>query len=347
MTRRFFSSPLLVVLLALLAVLTLSVSVGDLAARTYTWRDKNGAVHITDKPPPGTEAPKSRPRATSRPGGADAASPQSAGAQGTGPIFLWKVAQAKGASWLLGSIHCAPPGMYPLDSRIEAAFAASDTLAVEADISGPGSLKAQALVQQLGFYPEGDSLWNHVSAATKEKLTRAAGHLPNLERMKPWLVGLQMQQLKTMQLGCDMSMGLDMHFLNKARAGGKTIVELESIEYQLRLFDELASGNEDSYLSATLEETHKLDSMLKEIFQLWKRGDAGGLAKLIMSSSNEVPGFMDKMFYNRNRGMADKVEGLLAQGRKVFVVVGAGHLVGEKSVVELLAGKGSGVEQVK
>jgi uncharacterized protein YbaP (TraB family) len=56
--------------------------------------------------------------------------------------------------------------------------------------------------------------------------------------------------------------------------------------------------------------------------------------------------FFEKLFFERNVGMARKVEGYLASGRDHLVVVGSGHLVGERSVVDLLRRAGYDVRRL-
>jgi len=51
------------------------------------------------------------------------------------------------------------------------------------------------------------------------------------------------------------------------------------------------------------------------------------------------------MFTDRNVKMAEKIEGYLASEGTYFVIVGAGHLVGEDSVVSLLQKKNHKVER--
>ena len=48
----------------------------------------------------------------------------------------------------------------------------------------------------------------------------------------------------------------------------------------------------------------------------------------------------DKLFFSRNRKMADKIKTYLQKEGDFFVVVGAGHLVGDRSVVDLLRAEG-------
>ena len=53
----------------------------------------------------------------------------------------------------------------------------------------------------------------------------------------------------------------------------------------------------------------------------------------------------EKLIYERNRTMAQKIEEFLKTKETYFVIVGAGHLVGEKGIVGILKKRGYRVEQ--
>jgi uncharacterized protein YbaP (TraB family) len=52
-----------------------------------------------------------------------------------------------------------------------------------------------------------------------------------------------------------------------------------------------------------------------------------------------------KLVYERNINMAEKIEGYLRTKGNYFVIIGAAHLVGEKGIIEILRGKGYRVVQ--
>ena len=53
----------------------------------------------------------------------------------------------------------------------------------------------------------------------------------------------------------------------------------------------------------------------------------------------------EKLVYERNRNMAEKIEAYLKTKRTYLVIIGAAHLVGEKGIIEILRGKGYRVVQ--
>ena len=64
----------------------------------------------------------------------------------------------------------------------------------------------------------------------------------------------------------------------------------------------------------------------------------------VQAEAYDYPDVYEALFYRRNVDMARKIEDLLKTGEIQFVVVGAGHLVGDRGIVELLE-KNYSVEQ--
>ena len=77
----------------------------------------------------------------------------------------------------------------------------------------------------------------------------------------------------------------------------------------------------------------------------WRIGDIKGLDKIITEYTKDYPAMQKRFFTNRNQKWLAKIEKLLQGDKDVLVVVGAGHLVGKDSVVDLLTRKGFKAEQ--
>ena len=56
--------------------------------------------------------------------------------------------------------------------------------------------------------------------------------------------------------------------------------------------------------------------------------------------------FYEKLLGGRNQPMFRKIRKLLADGRTHFIVVGAGHLIGERGLLRMLEEAGVPAEQV-
>ena len=84
---------------------------------------------------------------------------------------------------------------------------------------------------------------------------------------------------------------------------------------------------------------------VKTIADAWARGDTSSLEKDLLGAFRESPELFDRLLAERNRNWVAPVEACLKAKTACFVVVGAAHLVGPESLVNLLQKKGYTVEQ--
>jgi len=233
-------------------------------------------------------------------------------------LFLWKLETEKTTMYFLGSTHMASQELYPLDKQIEAAFAESDILVVEANII---DVEAQSLLMEMMekmMYAKDDSIENHISP---EVLAMVAEFLEKHE---------------------------DVHFLKSAQEQGKQILELEGIAEQFTIFDAFSEEIQELSLKITLIEIATLEQEVEVVFDLWKSGKSQELYAYIIKTYEKYPELTplyDILFLKRNKDMANKLLEMIEQGGKYFVVVGAGHFIGPDSIIEILRKKHYEIEQ--
>ena len=90
-----------------------------------------------------------------------------------------------------------------------------------------------------------------------------------------------------------------------------------------------------------------MEKEMDNLIKAWEMGNATKTEEVLMQGLDEHPEILpivDKIFYERNRKMVLKIEDYLGANDTCFVVVGAGHLVGEKGIIQLLKKKGYYVE---
>ncbi|MFH0911225.1 MAG: TraB/GumN family protein [Planctomycetota bacterium] len=278
---------------------------------------------------------------------------QEAGAAGE-KCFLWEARSATNAVYLLGSIHLARPDLYPLDRRIEEAFEASPVLVVEADITRPETMiETSLLIREKGMYPQGESLDDHLS---RETLQRLETHLESLglgmepfRAFQPWILASTLTTMELFKKGFSPQYGIDMYFLNKA-LGRKQIIELEGVQAQIAMLAGFPDDLQESFLLASLEEVDALEEKVDAILSAWKDGNAAAMQDTFREAMEKDPRFLllsQKLFDERNLDMAEKIEGYLRSDRSHFVVVGSGHLLGEKGILALLHAREYTVEQLE
>ncbi|MEN9864669.1 MAG: hypothetical protein RL748_259 [Pseudomonadota bacterium] len=264
--------------------------------------------------------------------------------------LFWEIQSGNKTVYMFGSIHIAKPDFYPLPKQVQAAYKKAAVLAVEVDASAPG---VQEKVMPYMTYAAPDKLQNHLTPQTWKALSDTIG--PNVEAMqqlKPVIVATALSIGVMQQLGYDAQSGIDMHFLKQAKADKKTIQEFESAEFQGQVLASLNDAEGDAVLAQALVslKNGEMKQQLDDMVSAWRSGDAEKLANLLREASSKDIGsekMMKKLFDERNIGMAEKVVQLLESGKPAFIVLGAGHMAGPNSIVDLLQKKGIKIKQIK
>jgi uncharacterized protein YbaP (TraB family) len=262
---------------------------------------------------------------------------------------LWSTETGKNTIYLLGSLHLLRGDSFPLSKEIEEAYSDCTKVVFE---TNPGSVNDPAFQAQMmahGLYAEGQTLKRNVSQQTYrllEKKVHAVG-LPvaQFDRFKPWVCALILTSMEFQRLGLDPRHGIDAHFFERAKRDGKEIVALESAEYQLGLFTKMGKTEQESFLRQTLKDLELIETMASEMVDAWRTGDGDKLSSIIRANFEEHPDMYKRFITQRNAKWASQIETLMGQDDTVLVIVGAGHLVGAESIVELLRKRGHTVVQ--
>ena len=265
--------------------------------------------------------------------------------------FLWKIQSKTNTVYVLGSLHFFKKESYPLSEKIENAFSQSEILVVEANVNDIGKVDIQKIMDR-AFYPQNEILERHVSSEVYELVKKEAGGLgiplELINRQRPWFLAMTLEALESLKLGFNPDYGIDKYFLSKA-GGKKRIVELESLDDQLNLLSSFSDKDQELLLLYTLRDLKILEQDLGQLTQAWTSGDTKGLESILTRSVLEdkrLSSIFEKIIYDRNAKMASKIEDFSQAGESCFVIVGAGHLVGNRGIIEILKRKGYVLEQL-
>jgi uncharacterized protein YbaP (TraB family) len=252
-------------------------------------------------------------------------------------------------AYLYATIHIAKANFYPLSAPVKKAYAQANTVVVEADTSD--EVANRAVISKLSYAP-GDKLQNHLTPATWATLTgMTAEAIEQFQLYKPVLVAMGLTVSAGMQLGYDPAHVLDRHFILAAKKDKKTLFELESVHYQADVLANLSDEEGDAVLANTLN-SFKNGEISKEFNRMtdaWRAGDAERLAQIYLDASNRDIGskkLTQKLMDERNPMMAQKIHDLMLAGKKLFIVMGSGHLAGDGNLIALLKQQGLQVQQI-
>ena len=261
------------------------------------------------------------------------------------PLFVLEDADSK--VYLLGSVHVVPEGTLPLPPHVEAAYADASVVAFELDLDA-----AQAGAQgMIAAATDEETVGDALSDEQKATLAATLGMLglPGgaFDAFEPWFGAMTAGVLALQQSGLPVTAGgVDAHFFDRAKADDKERVAFETVELQTAAFDDLTTPTQVAFLMESI--STPLDSMAAQFQTLvdaWAVGADDELAAL-MNDGMGHPEVFEALLVTRNRAWIPQIESLLARDENALVVVGAGHLVGESSVIAMLRQAGYTVERL-
>ncbi len=263
--------------------------------------------------------------------------------------FLWRVEREGRTSYLYGTIHVAQAKwMFP-GPRVNAAIAASDSVALELDLLDADI--ARRLAEGIRALPD-----EKPPEALTERLQAliVAECLP-LEALSQISPSMQLATLTTLagrRDGLDPAFAIDGVLAVLARVLGKPVISLETPEMQIALLrgdpqtaaERLASGLADL-------EQNKVRPMLLHMARAWDEGRADELehyeAWCECADTEADRAELEHLLDDRNPALADRIAALHDGGTRVFAAVGALHLFGVHGLPSLLAQRGFTVERVE
>jgi uncharacterized protein YbaP (TraB family) len=258
------------------------------------------------------------------------------------PAF-WVVEDGANRVYLLGSVHLLPPDIIWMRPDIEEARASSQVFVFEAPLKDADVTMAK-FVDQHGRLPLGKTLRDVMPAKDFEQLEHASlavQYPPKLlSSVRPWLAAVYLELYSYLKVGYSPFYGVDRVIEHDAEARRAEFAYFESVDEQLSYFLTLTPAGELGYLRSTVKDVLEQPDLPHKLIDAWASGDTKALGDLINEGMASTPQLKDRLLISRNRKWVPQVIRMLKSGKTHFVTVGAGHLIGPGSVVDLLRRKG-------
>lgn len=271
-------------------------------------------------------------------------------AEAAGPP-MWRLETAETTMYFLGTFHLLTPEIEWLTAEIVEAFEASDQLILELspEQQNPGLIAF--LVAEKGRYPTGRSLVDDLGEeAYEEVITLAAslGFPENmLKNLKPWYVATALTIQFSQVHEFDPELGVDQILSQEALNAGKKVLGLETAADQISALADLPMEVQVRLLKETVAELANLPDIWGSMIEAWSEGDVDSLESLLLESMSEEPEVYEALILSRNRNWLGTIEQLVGKRGTYFVAVGAAHLIGPDSLLDMLAEKGYSLERIE
>ena len=262
---------------------------------------------------------------------------------------MWVVKDEDTTIYLFGTVHALDGKKDWFNDEVKTAY--DEAKEVVFEIKMPEPAKAQALVLDRAVDKSGKTLTAKLSPERAKKLAAelsAVGAPANaLDQFEPWFASNQLAMIRFARKGITPDKGAEMILKAAAEKDGKAVGEVESIEWQLDLFDSLPAELQLKMLGDYLDESEKADTVIATMMDSWAAGDVDRLSGVINEGIAKTPELRQPLLTDRNARWAEWIDARLDKPGTVFMAVGAGHLGGKDSVQDFLAKKGIKSERVK
>lgn len=266
--------------------------------------------------------------------------------------LLWEIS-GKGlaeSSFLFGTIHIIDKEDYFLPEGTLSAIDNSQNVVFEIDMTQMNDMSKMMPLMNKAFMDNNTTLKDLLS---DEDYTLVQNHFKEiglplffLEKIKPmFLTVFASGDMNPGDLQSGAIKSYEMELAEIAQNSNKTIGGLETIEYQISIFDSIPYKAQADMLVESIKGSDLGDDQLVELVNLYKNQDIDGLYKVMQGDEN-ITEYEDVLLVQRNKNWIPIMSNLMAKNRSFFAV-GAGHLGGSNGVIQLLRSEGYKVEAVK
>ena len=266
-------------------------------------------------------------------------------------------------SYIVGTYHLAPVSFVDSIPGMRQAMADCQQVYGEVVMAEVYEADSLAVMQQALMLPEGMTLDSLLTADEMDRLNAYMRGLLGMDLTNPMLAQ-QMGRVTPTALSTTLSLlsfmkksgsidpqnGIDTYFQKEALAQGKAIGGLETIAFQVSvLYEGKSLERQKELLMCQVDNADYMDEMEDGVIKGYFAQDLDALMeamdKKMNNSCDATPEEEADIIYNRNADWLTKMPALMAQKPTLFAV-GAGHLPGEKGVLNLLRQAGYTVEGV-
>lgn len=267
-------------------------------------------------------------------------------------------------SYIIGTYHLAPVSFADSIPGLKEAMAATEQVYGELDMTDLTSAENLQKMQTAMMLPEGTTLSKLLTAEEMARLNVVLKELMGVD-MTNQMVAQQLDGLSPQALQTQLSLLIymkkhdgfnpqatfDGYFQQVAQQQGKGVGGLETVDFQVGvLFKGQSLERQKELLMCLVDNKEHTELMAEQLVEAFFKQDLVGV-KAVMDEKEQTkcdstPEEEDALIYNRNANWAKLMPQIMAD-KATFFAVGAGHLPGEKGVLQLLKNAGYMIEGVK
>jgi hypothetical protein len=261
----------------------------------------------------------------------------------TEKTLLWQVS-GKGItkpSYLFGTIHLMCPGDLKMPEMVKEKFATAQKLFLEIDIDDPNMMTEMMAGMQMKDSSTLEKLMGSRFDSASTIFRQTTGMpLKMLNTAKPFLL---ISMIYPSLLGC-MPVSWESIFEKMAKEKGIEIKGLERFQDQIEVFEKIPYKVQSDMLVKMLFNIDSSKREFNEMLDVYKKKDINQL-NVLTTKEEDFGEYEGILLDNRNHNWIPVI-GEQAKKMPTFFAFGAGHLGGEKGVINLLRKAGFTVKPI-
>ena len=265
--------------------------------------------------------------------------------------LLWRISGngLSKPSYIFGTIHMICADDIMISDSLTNAIKNTDEVYLELDLDNLFEMmQAMTKMRMRDDTTLSDLLTKDEYEKVKKFFSEKSSLLPFaiLETYKPMLAASTLMQAS---INCANTVAMDQLVMQVAKQNGKPIYGLETMAYQMSIFDSIPYGIQAKQLFDMVDNFGKKtkdDDEMENLTKAYRNQQLEKLETITQSEDYGMKDFANIMLYNRNKNWVQKLDKLFKKN-SLTIAVGAGHLPGEKGVINLLRKAGYKVEPVE
>lgn len=167
--------------------------------------------------------------------------------------------------------------------------------------------------------------------------------LSMMSRFKPYFITAMISESL---MTCEKKSSVEQLIMSAAREQEKNVLGLETVAFQSSLFDSIPYEKQAKDLVMYVDSIDNYKKVTLEMSDIYRRQDIEGMDSLLVKSDPGLEQYMGILLYDRNKRWAEQIPEQAHEMPTLFAV-GAGHLGGDKGVINLLRQQGFTVKPLK
>lgn len=262
--------------------------------------------------------------------------------------LLWEVSgrQMPHPSYLYGTMHILCAEDARISETLKQAIKTSRQVFFEVDMDDLGQLMSVLKYARMNNGLKIADLVTPVEYARIEAyFAEHSAPIPfsMMRSFKPYFIS---SMISEGLLDCEQKSSLEQMIMEEAKKGDKEVLGLETIAFQASIFDSIPYEKQARDLVAYVDSIATYKQTTQEMVDIYRKQDIRSLDSLLLKSDPGMMQYMGLLLYDRNRRWADQVVEQAYHLPTLFAV-GAGHLGGEKGLINLLRQQGFTVKPLK